>query len=205
MKAKTNTLSSGYSMRAFRWFRARPASSQAPRRQKGTSEGTEELTDAPISRRIVAMAAVFSRPVGFRTQRSLVQIQPVPVTNLIRAAEPPAPDHSSVNVCVDRAGAPEQGRGNGRVKLPDGRRRDTGRPSSSPDHRGGPSLNPAGLRPRADSGDEVRRPAGSRRCARSLASVLPADRGFGCGGTDAGGWRCSTRHTCAARVGGVVR
>src|SRR5439155_24113183 len=101
----------------------------------------------------------------------------IPVTNLIRAAEPPAPDHSSVNVCVDRAGAPEQARGNGRVKLADGRRRDTGRPSSSPGYCGGPSLNPAALRARADSGGEVRRPAGSRRCARSLAFVLPAEGG----------------------------
>jgi len=60
--------------------------------------------------------------------------QVVPVTSLAEAS-----DHYMVSAC-GRAGAPEQARGNGCVKRVGGRRRDTGRPSSSLDHRGGPSL-----------------------------------------------------------------
>ena len=103
---------------------------------------------------------------------------------------------------VGRTGAPGRRRGNGGVKKADGRRKATGRPAS-PDHRG--CLSPSGLRRRADSGGEVRRPAGSPRCARPLAFGLRADEGCRCGGTDAGGWRCSTRGTCAADGGGAVR
>ena len=101
-----------------------------------------------------------------------------------------------------RTGVPARRRGNGGVKKTDGRRKATGRPAS-PDHRG--CLSPSGLRRRADSGGEVRRPAGSPRCARPLAFGLRADEGCRCGGTDAGGWRCSTRGTCAADGGGAVR
>src|SRR4030095_5298204 len=61
------------------------------------------------------------------------------------------------------------------------------------------------VRRRADTGDEVRRPAGSRRCPRSLTFALCVDGGCCCGGTDAGGWRCSTRDNCAADVGDAVR
>ena len=64
---------------------------------------------------------------------------------------------------------------------------------------------PAAVRQRAGRGDEVRRPAESQRCAHPLAFVLPADGGFGCGGTDAGGWRCSTRGICAVDVGDAAR
>jgi hypothetical protein len=49
---------------------------------------------------------------------------PVPVTNLIRAAEPTALDHSSVNVLIEPVH--QSRRGIGCVKRADGRRRDTG-------------------------------------------------------------------------------
>jgi hypothetical protein len=61
------------------------------------------------------------------------------------------------------------------------------------------------LRLRADNGDEVRRPAGSQRCARPWASACLVGRGCCCGGPDAGGWRCSTRGNGGAGVGGAVR
>jgi hypothetical protein len=48
------------------------------------------------------------------------------------------------------------------------------------------ALTAAALRQRADSGDEVRRPAGSQRCARQLAFAPRVDGGCHCGGIDAG-------------------
>src|SRR2546422_1579284 len=127
----------------------------------------------------------------------------VPVTNLIRASEVGAPD-TLVSTCGPSRGAPGRRRTKGCVRKTDGRRGETGRLSSL-DWRSGQPLNPAPLRRRADSGDEVRRPAGSPRCTRPLAFVLRADGGCCCRGTDAGGWRCSTRGNCAAGVGGAVR
>jgi transposase-like protein len=73
------------------------------------------------------------------------------------------------------------------------------------DHRGGQPLNPAVFRRRADNGDEVRRPAGSQRCARPLAFALRVYRGCCCEGPDVGAWCCSTRNTYAADVGGAAR
>jgi Cupin domain len=64
------------------------------------------------------------------------------------------------------------------------------------DHRGGqPRYSGGALIPVMKS----RRPAGSRLCCpRQLTFALCADGGCRCGGTDAGGWRCSTRDNCAA-------
>jgi len=72
----------------------------------------------------------------------------------------------SVSTCGPSRGTPGRRRTKGCVRKTDGRRGETGRLSSL-DWRSGQPLNPAPLRRRADSGDEVRRPAGSPRCALS--------------------------------------
>jgi hypothetical protein len=67
-----------------------------------------------------------------------------------------------------------------------------------------PLVNLAALRRRADSGDEGHRPARSQRCARHLGFAPRVDGGCRCGGTDVGGWRYSTRGTCAVLVTNLI-
>src|SRR2546425_592119 len=56
------------------------------------------------------------------------------------------------------------------------------------------------IRRRADNGDEVAPPAGSRRFARRLTAALLVNGGYRCGEPDAGASRCSRRGTCPAGV-----
>src|SRR2546428_2594054 len=56
------------------------------------------------------------------------------------------------------------------------------------------------IRRRADNGDEVGPPAGSRRFARRLTAALLVNGGYRCGEPDAGASRCSRRGTCPAGV-----